>query len=176
MSKEILLAIDPGDVESAFCFMDMETYEPLYFAKEKNEDAMEHMVSYVVGSDTANSNVTHVAIEMLSSYGMSVGKTVLFTAAWVGRFYQCLSEYVPYMHYIYRQDEKLCICGQMRAKDSNVRQALIDRFAKFDFKQGKGSIKNHDWFWGFKADIWQSYAVGVTFIDSYKGIYTLTVN
>ena len=170
MHRGILLAIDPGDVQSAFCFMDIDTYRPLYFAKEKNEDAMAYMIMYCVNPQN---NVTNVAIEMLQSYGMPVGKTTLFTALWCGRFHERLSDYVENIDYIYRKDEKICLCGQMRAKDSNIRQALIDRFAKFDFKQGKGSKDNPDWFFGFKADMWAAAAVGTTWIDAKKGLYQL---
>lgn len=161
-NKQILLAIDPGDEYSAFVFMDMDTYEPLYFAKEKNKDALAHMIEYCLSNKNA---VKVCAIEMLQSYGMSVGKTVLFTATWVGRFHERLSDYIEKIDYIYRKDEKLCICGQMRAKDSNIRQALIDRFAKFDFKNGRGTKNNPDWFYGFKADIWQSYAIAISWIQ-----------
>ena len=170
--SEVLLAIDPGDVQSAFVFMDMDTYKPLYFAKEKNEECMADMIHYSVDPQH---NVTHCAIEMLQSYGMSVGKTFLFTATWVGRFHERLLSYIETVEYIYRRDEKLCLCGQMRAKDSNIRQALIDRFAKFDFKNGRGTKDNPDWFYGFKADIWAAAAVGTTYIDAKNGLYTLTV-
>lgn len=167
--SNILLAIDPGDVLSAFCFVDTETYRPIYFAKEKNEDCMAHMIQYCANPQH---NVTNCAIEMLASYGMSVGKTVLFTATWVGRFHERLSDHISQVDYIYRKDEKLCICGQMKAKDSNIRQALIDRFAKFDFKNGRGTKANPDWFYGFKADIWAAYAVAVTWLDNQRGLYT----
>lgn len=179
--NKILLAIDPGDVQSAFVFVDMDTYKPLYFAKENNEDCMEHMINYICANFTivdfcegSQGNVTNCAIEMLASYGMSVGKTILFTATWVGRFHERLSGYIDHIDYIYRKDEKLCICGQMKAKDSNIRQALIDRFAKFDFKNGRGTKANPDWFYGFKADVWAAYAVAVCWLDAQRGLYTLT--
>ena len=165
-----LLAIDPGNEQSAFCFVDIETYRPLYFAKESNQEAMQHMIE--VCSDPAN-NVICVAIEMLASYGMNIGRTCIETAKEIGRFQERLSDYVNEVNYIYRKDEKMCICGHMQAKDSNVRQALIDRFAEFDTKNGKGTKNNPDWFYGFKADIWQSYAVAVCWIDGKRGLYTL---
>lgn len=171
---QILLAIDPGNEYSAFCFIDIETYKPLYFAKEKNEDAMAHIIEYIKGSETAVANVTNVAIEMVASYGMAVGASTFETCVQIGRFADRLEQLGLPVNFIYRKDEKMCICGQMRAKDSNIRQALIDRFAKFDFKNGKGTKTNPDWFFGFKADCWAAYSVGIVWIDAHKGLYELT--
>lgn len=166
--SDILLAIDPGNEQSAFCFVDINTYKPLYFAKEYNADAMAHMINYI-----KENNVKHVAQEMIASYGMAVGASTFQTCVQIGRFAERFELLGCEIDYIYRKDEKMCICGQMRAKDSNVRQALIDRFALFDFKNGKGTKNNRDWFFGFSKDVWAAYAVATVWLDAYRGLYTL---
>ena len=107
-----------------------------------------------------------MAIEMIASYGMPVGKEVFDTCVWIGRFIEDMNcipqDRITVTEYIYRKDEKMNICNSMKAKDSNIRQALIDRFGEV------GTKKNPGWFYGFKADIWQAYAVGVTYLDMQK--------
>ena len=57
------------------------------------------------------------------------------------------------------------ICHDSRAKDSNIIQALVDRFAYGQRNRGKGIKKEPGFFYGFKADIWQAFALAVTFFD-----------
>lgn len=150
----ILLAIDPGNVQSAYCYIETETLAPLNFGKEENAAVL---------TEVLNGPYHAIAIERVSSYGMSVGKEVFETCEWIGRFTQA-ARVSP--AYIYRLEEKLHICRDSKAKDANIRRALIDRFATHDLKNGKGTKKNPDWFYGFHADCWAAYAVGITHIET----------
>lgn len=114
------------------------------------------------------------AIENIASYGMAVGREVFDTCIWIGRFWQAAN--AKDKDYIYRKEEKINLCGTMKAKDANIRLALIDRFATFDFKNGKGTKKEPDTFYGFKADIWAAMAIGVTYLDKKAGEKTEIYN
>lgn len=74
-------------------------------------------------------------IEMIASYGMAVGKEVFETCVWIGRFEELALSRVVSTKYIFRKDEKMNICHSMKAKDSNIRQALIDRFGEVGTKR-----------------------------------------
>lgn len=166
-----IFSIDAGNIQSAYCILD-KNLKPIKFGKVTNEELLEiiqnevHLVRKADG--TYGANIDHFALEMVASYGLTVGKEVFDTCLWVGRFYQAIVEQgnvQPTL--IYRKDEKMALCGFMRAKDSNIRHALIERFAKFDFKNGKGTKKNPDWFYGFRVDIWAAYAVAIAYNDIY---------
>ena len=152
---ETIFAIDPGNTESAFALINLPDFQLLEFGKVENEVLLKSVPFYVGLAD-------HFAIEMVASYGMPVGKDVFETCVWVGRFVQkAEGEH----HFVYRKDEKVRLCHDSRAKDSNIRQALIDRYAKFDFKNGKGTKKNPDTFYGVSKDVWQAIAVAVTYYE-----------
>lgn len=156
-----VLAIDPGNVYSAYCVVDAETLRPLDFDKVKNETLREYIKGFRF------EEVDRAVIEMFQSFGMAVGKDVFETAVWIGRFAERLDRKASHpTAFVYRKDEKLHICGDSRAKDVNIRHALIDRFCRHDFKHGKGTKKNPDWFYGFKADVWMAYCVAITYIET----------
>lgn len=143
-----ILAIDPGNIESAYCLIDSETYKPIEFDKVNNTKLLLKMNEL---------EYDKLIIEMIASYGMPVGASVFDTCVWIGRFIQTrkCADY----EYIYRKEEKMNLCHSMKAKDSNIRQALIDRFGDVGVKKAPG------FFYGFKKDIWAAFAVGVTYLD-----------
>ena len=153
----IILSIDPGNIESAYCFIEKDNLKPMQFAKSKNESVLDVVL---------NGWYDILVIERIEAFGMVVGKSVFETCEWVGRFTQAAQVPGRPVGYIYRKEERLHICRDSKAKDVNIRRALIDRFAKHDLKNGKGTKKNPDWFYGFKADCWSAYAVGLTFIET----------
>lgn len=148
-----IIAIDPANERSAFVMIDTVNYEPLFFDKVYNDEML------MILEDRTYDKLV---IEMVASYGMAVGKTIFETCVWIGRFIQKAEERnIPY-EFIYRKDVKINLCGSMKAKDTNIRQALIDRFGVVGTKNDKG------YFYGFKSDIWSSYAVGCTYLDKLK--------
>ena len=159
--QTIIFAIDPGDVESGFAVIRMPDFALFDHGKVENKKMLEKIDRY---SFFGAINV--FAIEMIASYGMPVGKNVFETCVWIGRFIQVIKHQKH--TFVYRKEEKLCLCGSLKAKDSNIRQALIDRYAKHDFKSGKGVKKNPDTFYGVSKDVWQAIAVGVTCYENRK--------
>lgn len=145
-----ILAIDPGNQQSAYALLDADL-RPVKFAKKPNDEVMKDCITIL------EENTTVVVIEMIASYGMAVGKEVFETCVWIGRFIERLAPETYKL--IYRREEKENLCGSMRAKDSNIRQALIDRFGVV------GTKKNPGWFYGVSKDVWAAIAVGVTYHD-----------
>lgn len=158
-----VLAIDPGNEQSAWCIMDNQ-YQLLDVGKLPNKEVMSIMLSSLKDKDLS---ISHVAIERVASYGMPVGREVFETCEWIGRYAQEAEKTVT-VEYIYRRDEKLYLCFDSKAKDANIRAALIERFAKHDFKNGRGTKANPDYFYGVKSDMWAAIAIGTTFLDMQK--------
>lgn len=155
-----ILAIDPGNEYSGWAIID-EDYRPVSFGKTKNEDLC-HSLNEMF--------FDRVVIEMVASYGMPVGKTVFDTCVWIGRFMEFIildaRVWERDISFATRKEYVTALCGSSRAKDANVIQYLIDRFAPNTPNRGKGTKKEPGWFYGFKADVWQAYAIAVYAMDA----------
>jgi hypothetical protein len=119
-----ILAIDPGTTESGWVLYEVCSTLNLAGRVLDSGVCKNHMMLDMVWNWQYQDAL---AIEMIASYGMPVGREVFETCVWIGRFVQAW--YQPSaVKLVYRKDVKLHLCGSPRAKDPNVRQALIDRF------------------------------------------------
>lgn len=154
-----LLAIDPGNTESAYVVIESRTCRPQYFGKVSNDELLD-IVTPFDGP---------VYVEMIASYGMPVGAEVFETCVFIGRImatHALLAGSSHTVELVKRQPVKLHHCHSSKAKDANVTQALVDRFAPGQPNHGKGTKAAPGWFYGFKADIWQAYALAVYAADT----------
>ena len=148
-----IMGIDPGSTDSAYVVVN-ENYEILAKGKIENEQLLELIKIPTV-------HIDEMVIEMIANMGMgAVGATIFDTCVWIGRFWEASQS--KEKSYIYRREEKINLCGTMKAKDTNIRQALIDRFGVV------GTKNNQGFFYGFKADMWAAFAVAVTYLDKKK--------
>lgn len=150
-----ILAIDPGCTESAWIAYDGNVLE---FGKEPNSQLLQRV-------RIPQRHLNHLAIEMVASYGMPVGKEVFETVLWIGRFIEAWGgqPHGGQHTLIYRKDVKMHLCGSMKAKDGNIRQALIDRFGPPGTKANPGGT------YGISKDVWSALAVAVTYSDKANG-------
>lgn len=154
-----LIAIDPGDVVSALVQYDTETGLVPRFMLDRNELVRDHVIS--------QSWMCHgFVVEMVASYGMSVGQTIFDTCLWAGRFVEAwegdgVRHPDAHGQLIYRRDVKLHLCGSSRAKDTNIRQAILDRYGG-DRRAACGTKKAPGPLYGFKKDLWAALAVAIT--------------
>lgn len=156
-----ILAIDPGTTQSAYTVISADTFAPCAFAKEDNDVVCQRMIDFCRTSEST----PIVIIERLTSMGQRVGGEVFQTCEYVGYLTAYAQQNSASVYYITRKQEKKNLCNTLRCGDKEIRRALIERFARFDKKNGKGTKKHPDWFYGFHADVWAAYAVGVTWLD-----------
>lgn len=160
----IILALDPGNTQTGYAIIEMPEFRLHDFGKVDNTSLLRSITEGDMMYDL--SSLDAVAIEMVASFGMAVGREIFETCVWIGRFHQAADH--PNTSYVYRKQEKEILCGSPKAKDTNIRQALIDRYAKHDLKSGKGTKANPDVFYGVSNDVWSAIAVGVTYYELTK--------
>jgi hypothetical protein len=140
-----LFAIDPGTTESGWCILD----------QGRVVDSGVHPNADMLPWIKHGQRCDALAIEMIAGMGMTVGQTTFDTVRWIGRFQQAWREPDEVL-LVFRRDVKLELCGNPRAKDSNIRQALIDRIGEPGTKKTPGPT------YGLKSHAWSALAVAVT--------------
>lgn len=148
-----ILSIDPGPTESAWVSYD--GAKPTAWAKVPNEQ--------LLGMLRAGTPCDILVIEQIAAMGMAVGASVFETCVWTGRYIEAWDP-MPWYR-VKRHQVKMHLCGHPRAKDPNIRQALIDRYGGKDAAIGKKKTPGP--LYGMAGDGWAALAVAVTWADKH---------
>ncbi len=153
----MIIAIDPGDKKSAVVL-----YAPARGAILEAWDETNPLVcTWLRGVAQRKSTLV---IEGIASYGMPVGEEVFNTCIWIGRF---IESWRGEFHLLYRKEIKLHLCGSARAKDANVRAALLDKFG--GGKAARGTKKSPGVLYGISGvDKWAALSVAVTWAETHQ--------
>ncbi len=153
----MILAIDPGPTESAFVLYGAE--RPWLHGKIPNGELLDE-VRQANSLRGPYAGAIILVVELIACYGMPVGREVFDTCIVTGR----LLEAWGLAHALLtRGAVKLHLCGSMRAKDGNVRAALLDRWGgkakAIGNKAAPGPLR------GVSGDVWAALALAVTYAD-----------
>jgi len=162
----MILAIDPGNVKSAYALYDKENHMLIEFGKIVNEKLMGKLIELRTRTDI-------LAIEGIQSYGMRVGQTTFDTCIMIGRYLERWENLGGKTQIIKRTEVKRCITPGVRSNDSVIRKALIKLFPETgaDSKGKPSSVgvkKNPGPLYGVTADCWSALAISLTFCKKFN--------
>ena len=149
-----VLAVDPGPTLSAWIVL--EEGMPVAFGIEPND----RVIDMVYPVDLLE---TEIVVERMQSFGMPVGAEVFETCYMIGRVIQAARPRPVAL--VSRLEVTTHHCHSARAKDSNVRQAMLDRFGPGKEK-AVGTKADPGPLHGIKKDIWSALAIGVYHLDT----------
>lgn len=154
-----LICIDPGTTESGVVVLDAGQWPPAVRLAEvaAHDRTLEILEQEEWKRFSARQTLV---IEKIESYGMAVGAEVFETVFWSGAFAQRWG--MRYTQRIPRREVKLELCGQPRAKDANIRQAILDLYGGKE--KAVGTKKMPGLLYGVKSHCWAALAVGLTYL------------
>lgn len=116
----MILGIDPGPVESAYC----------YVTPRRTVDSAGKVanVALIEMLRAATGSTWNVALESIQSYGMAVGRSTFDTCYMIGRIQQACDDLAIPCTLYPRPEYTRRICGVGKVNDAVLRQALLLRF------------------------------------------------
>lgn len=138
-----ILGLDPGPTATGFAFVDASA------GQIERVLASGHSANSQIRAMLQQTPADVVALEMIASYGMPVGKDTFETCVWIGRFEETMDRRNTVFQLRFTRPEVMqALCHSSRAKASNVRQALIDLIGPVGTKKAPGplyGVTGHAW-------------------------------
>lgn len=148
-----LIAIDPGTIESAVLQWDGDrVMNPRILP---NEELRQWILNGAPHEP--------MAVEMIACYGMPVGAETFETCLFIGRLQEIWEQKGLPFRLVFRREVKRHLCGNMHAKDANIRQALVDKIGPVGTKKSPGRT------YGVSKHLWSALAVAVYVHETRNG-------
>ena len=147
MDESPVVGIDPGTTVSGIVLWNPITRRVIRAVAEmENAEVRERLLADWLPP-------YRVVCEWIQAMGMPVGREVFETCRFIGRLEEiCLARGQP-ITFIQRPTVKSRLCGSARAKDGNVRQALLDHIGPCGTKKAQGPL------YGVSKHAWNALAV-----------------
>lgn len=150
-----ILAIDPGPLLCGWVVLDGQ------HVMSSGVDCTATVLMFV-----RSSRCDWLAVEKFEARGMAMGQESIDTMVMAGRLQQAWRD-PEAVRMVYRRTVKLHVCGSAKAKDANIRQALIDmwpaggggKVPQIGTKRDPGPL------YGISSHAWAALAVAVTVRD-----------
>ena len=140
-----IFAIDPGTMQSGW--VGLQDGRVTSSGTSSNEHLLER-IRVISGYISAGLHpAMTLAIERFEARGMPIGDESIETLIWTGRFIQAWHDPAAVVR-VKRSAIKIALCGTAKAKDANIRQALIDRIGAPGTKHKPGptyGVTSHAW-------------------------------
>ncbi len=146
----IIYAVDPGSKKSAIVRFDIAERRVIEKYKIDNFAMLGLLRS-------RKADAQHLAIEMAESFGAKVWGQVFTTVLWTGRF---IEAWQGEHTLVTRREVKMTIANSGRAKDPQIRNALIEMWGGKD--RAIGTKADPGPLFGLTADCWAALAIGET--------------
>lgn len=151
----MILALDPGTTKTAHLTLEPHTNSILGKGILPNTDL--RSLLYAWNNDPRYSVL---AIEGMQSFGANIGRTVLDTCVWIGRFLEASKGRQVWP--VFRPQVLIHHTGKMKGGDGAIRTAMIHRYGNSRSKllQKGTSIRDKTCpLFGVTADVWSALAI-----------------
>ena len=157
--KMKILGVDPGTSQTGWVLYNTITHSIEDSGVTENEEFLNSVI------ETQDYDI--IAIERIASYGMPIGTDTIRTIEYIGRYWQKVldSKKNVRVELFYKKvDINPSICGSNKAKDANIRQAIIDMFPKTGggSNPAVGTSKQPGALYGISTHKWAALAVALT--------------
>ena len=153
----MIIGVDPGTEKSAAVALEDDGSLSLHM-EGVNAEVKDWLAT--VASDWQDPVL--IGIEDVRSYGMPIGRSTIETIWWSGRFYEAI-EHAELVVRIPRKDIVVGLCGNARAGDRGVRDALLDLYPG-----GVGTKASPGPLHGISGHKWAALAVAVHLLNMVK--------